>query len=90
MKRVFRVIAAGPWAGGFRKDLNIPADSAEEAAEIAKTTFGATHTVNGGCWGPYTGPASLEQRADPETGFMFAKVIKPGFRPDEFGPDASH
>lgn len=40
MKRVVRVIAAGPWAGGFRQDVNIPADSAEEAADIAKSTFG--------------------------------------------------
>lgn len=46
--------------------------------------------MNGGCWGPYNGPASLEQRAHPETGFMFAKVIKPRFRPDEFGPNANH
>lgn len=89
MKKVFRVIAVGPWIDGFRRDINIPAETPEDAQKIARDTFGASTAISGGCWGPYTGPSSLEQRADPETGFMFAKVISPKFRSDEFGPNAN-
>lgn len=88
MKSVFRVMATGPWMGGSRKELNIPAESAEEANQIARETFGAASAHCAGFWGTYTGPSSLEQRADPETGFMFAKVIKPFFRTDELGPNS--
>lgn len=85
MKRVFRVIASGPWSGGLSRDMNIPADSAEEASQIAREVFGASSTVGMGCWGPYTGPDSLNQRPDPNTGAMFARCSNPSLRRDEFG-----
>ena len=41
MKWIFQVIATGPWAGGTVRPLEIPADSAAEAADIVKASMGA-------------------------------------------------
>jgi hypothetical protein len=41
MRWIYQVIATGPWPGGTVRRLEIPADSAAEAADIAKASMGA-------------------------------------------------
>ena len=58
MKLNYKVIATGPWVGELRRELIIPADSAAEACEIARSMYGATSAVSMGPQSPYLGPGS--------------------------------
>ncbi len=72
MKWVFHVLATGPWAGGTVRRLEIPADSAAEAADIVKASMGAWSVQVLGHHGPFVDPSDLGDgrprgRIDPQT-----------------------
>ena len=56
MKMNYTIIATGPWADGVQRTLIIPADSAEEACDIARDVYGATSAVSMGGRSVYLGP----------------------------------
>jgi hypothetical protein len=59
MRWIYQVIATGPWPGGTVRRLEIPADSAAEAADIVKASMGAWSVQVLGHRGPFVDPSDL-------------------------------